>query len=76
MGVNPCPMARIPDSARKSVGFLYSRRWLSAIFSSFLIGFFLGDLGTARVFALIAVSMPAVLVSVGMFGPRTGCVAL
>jgi MFS transporter, putative metabolite:H+ symporter len=49
---------------------------LSAIFSSFLIGFFLCDLGVTGVFAFIAVSMPAVVLSIGIFGPRTRGLAL
>lgn len=60
----------------QAVGFVYSWSRLSAIFSSFLIGFFLRDFGVAGVFAFIAVSMLVVVLSIGMFGPRTGGLAL
>jgi putative MFS transporter len=60
----------------QAVGFVYSWSRLSAIFSSFLIGFFLRDFGVPGVFAFIAVSMLAVVLSIGIFGPRTGGLAL
>ncbi len=60
----------------QAVGFVYSWSRLSAIFSSFLIGFFLRDFGVAGVFGFIAVSMLAVVFSIGIFGPRTGGLAL
>jgi len=55
----------------QAVGFVYSWSRLSAIFSSFLIGFFLRDFGVTGVFAFIAISMLAVVLSIGIFGPRT-----
>jgi putative MFS transporter len=60
----------------QAVGFVYSWSRLSAIFSSFLIGFFLRDFGVSGVFAFIAVSMLAVVLSIGIFGPRTRGLAL
>jgi putative MFS transporter len=60
----------------QAVGFVYSWSRLSAIFSSFLIGFFLHDFGVAGVFAFIAVSMLVVVLSIGIFGPRTRGLAL
>jgi putative MFS transporter len=60
----------------QAVGFVYSWSRLSAIFSSFLIGFFLRDFGVTGVFAFIAVSMLAVVLSIGIFGPRTRGLAL
>ncbi len=60
----------------QAVGFVYSWSRLSAIFSSFLIGFFLRDFGVPGVFAFIAVSMLAVVLSIGIFGPRTRGLAL
>jgi putative MFS transporter len=60
----------------QAVGFVYSWSRLSAIFSSFLIGFFLRDFGTPGVFAFIAVAMMAVVLSIGIFGPRTRNLAL
>ena len=60
----------------QAVGFVYSWSRLSAIFTSLVIGFFLHDFGVAGVFALIAVSMLVVILSIGIFGPRTRGVAL
>ncbi len=60
----------------QAVGFVYSWSRLSAIFSSFLIGFFLRDFGVTGVFGFIAVSMLAVVLSIGVFGPRTRGLAL
>jgi MFS transporter, putative metabolite:H+ symporter len=55
----------------RAVGFVYSWSRLSAIFTSFLVAFFLRDFGDGGVFAFIAVSMLAVVLSIGLFGPRT-----
>jgi putative MFS transporter len=60
----------------RAVGFVYSWSRLSAIFTSFLIGFFLRDFGVGGVFAFIAVSMLAVIFSIGTYGPRTRGLAL
>ncbi len=60
----------------QAVGFVYSWSRLSAIFSSFLIGFFLRDFGVAGVFAFIAASMVVVVLSIGILGPRTRGLAL
>jgi putative MFS transporter len=60
----------------QAVGFVYSWSRLSAIFSSFLIAFFLRDFGVIGVFGFIAVSMLAVVLSIGIFGPRTRGLAL
>jgi putative MFS transporter len=60
----------------QAVGFVYSWSRLSAIFTSFLIGFFLRDFGVAGVFAFIAASMLMVMLSIGIFGPRTRGLAL
>ena len=60
----------------QAVGFVYSWSRLSAIFTSLVIGFFLHDFGVPGVFALIAVSMLVVILSIGIFGPRTRGVAL
>jgi putative MFS transporter len=60
----------------QAVGFVYSWSRLSAIFTSLLIGFFLRDFGTGGVFAFIAASMLAVILSIGIFGPRTRGLAL
>jgi putative MFS transporter len=55
----------------QAVGFVYSWSRLSAIFTSFLIGFFLRDFGTRGVFAFIAAAMGIVILAIGVFGPRT-----
>ncbi len=53
-----------------AVGFVYSFSRLSAVFSAFLIAFFLRDFGTLGVFGLIAVSMGIVMLSIGAMGPQ------
>jgi putative MFS transporter len=55
----------------RAVGFTYSLSRISAVFASFIIGFFLQTAGTKGVFGLIAVAMIIVVVSIGAFGPRT-----
>ena len=54
-----------------AVGFVYSWSRLSVVFSSFVIGFFLQRFGVAGVFGFIAASMLIVMLSIGLFGPRT-----
>jgi putative MFS transporter len=51
------------------VGFVYSWSRFSAIFSGFLIAFFLGRYGTVGVFTFIAAAMLIVFVVIGLFGP-------
>ncbi len=53
----------------RAVGFVYSWSRFSAIFSGFLIAFFLGNYGTIGVFAFIAGAMLVVIVVIGGFGP-------
>jgi MFS transporter, putative metabolite:H+ symporter len=60
----------------RAVGFVYSWSRLSAIFTSFMIGFFLRDFGVLGVFAFIAASMLVVMLAIGVFGPRTCGLAL
>jgi putative MFS transporter len=55
----------------RAVGFTYSLSRISAVFASFIIGFFLQTAGTKGVFGLIAVAMTLVVVSIGGWGPRT-----
>lgn len=55
----------------RAVGFTYSLSRLSAVFASFIIGFFLQTAGTKGVFGLIAVAMLIVVVAIGGWGPRT-----
>lgn len=55
----------------RAVGFVYSWGRLSTAFTSLIVGFLFQHFGSAGVFTLIAISMFAVVVSVGVFGPRT-----
>jgi len=60
----------------RAIGFVYSWSRLSTIFTSFMIAFFLENFGTKGVFAFIATSMLMVVLSIGVFGPRTRGLAL
>jgi putative MFS transporter len=60
----------------RAIGFVYSWSRLSTIFTSFMIAFFLENFGTKGVFAFIATSMLMVVLSIGIFGPRTKGLAL
>jgi MFS transporter, putative metabolite:H+ symporter len=53
----------------QAVGFVYSWSRFSAIFSGFIIAFFLGHYGTFGVFGFIAGAMLVVFVVIGGFGP-------
>jgi putative MFS transporter len=53
------------------VGFVYSFSRLATILSGFAIAVALRDFGTGGVFIFIASCMVIVVISVGMFGPRT-----
>jgi len=53
----------------RAVGFVYSWSRFSAIFSGFIIAFFLGNYGTIGVFGFIAGAMAIVVVVIGGFGP-------
>jgi putative MFS transporter len=52
-----------------AVGFVYSFSRLSAVFSAFVIAFFLRDFGTVGVFGVIAGSMMMVMLAIGLLGP-------
>ena len=54
----------------QAIGFVYSWSRFSAIFTAFIIAFFLGRFGTTGVFILIAACMVVVAVTIGGFGPR------
>jgi putative MFS transporter len=60
----------------RAVGFVYSFSRLSTVFTSFMIAFFLVNFGTPGVFVFIAFAMAVVIVSIGVFGPRTNNLAL
>jgi putative MFS transporter len=53
----------------QAVGFVYSWSRFSAIFSGFIIAFFLARYGTIGVFSFIAGAMAIVFVVIGVFGP-------
>jgi MFS transporter, putative metabolite:H+ symporter len=53
----------------QAIGFVYSWSRFSAIFSGFIIAFFLGNYGSIGVFSLIASAMIAVFIVIGFFGP-------
>jgi putative MFS transporter len=53
----------------QAVGFVYSWSRFSAIFSGFIIAFFLGHYGTIGVFGFIAGAMAVVFIVIGGFGP-------
>ncbi len=66
-----------PTRMRASaVGFVYSWSRLSAIFTGFVIAWLLGQFGVAAVFIFIAGAMGMVILSVGIWGPRTNNLAL
>jgi MFS transporter, putative metabolite:H+ symporter len=60
----------------RAIGFVYSWSRLSTIFTSFMVAFFLEKFGTKGVFVFIAASMLMVMLSIGIFGPRTRGLAL
>jgi len=55
----------------RAVGIVYSSSRVGAMLSGFLIAFFLRDFGVTGVFAGITGSMLMVMLSIGIFGPKT-----
>jgi MFS transporter, putative metabolite:H+ symporter len=56
----------------RAIGFTYSFSRISTVFASLIIGFFFDHFsGTTGVFGLIAFAMLMVVLSIGIFGPRT-----
>ncbi|EJL89976.1 MFS transporter [Pantoea sp. GM01] len=55
----------------RAVGFCYSFSRLSTVFSSILIGIILQYAGSQGVIAFIVLSMLIVMLSVGIYGPKT-----
>jgi putative MFS transporter len=77
MSYHPYQAELYPTQVRaRAVGFVYSFSRLSTALTSFLIALALGNYGTRGVFALISVSMLVVMISIGVFGPRTRGLAL
>jgi putative MFS transporter len=60
----------------RAVGFVYPWGRLSIAFTSLIIGFLLQRFGSAGVFVFISLAMLVVVLSVGIFGPRTGGLTL
>jgi len=60
----------------RAVGFTFSWSRISSICVGYWVASLLANFGTRGVFAMIAVAMVAILVSVGGFGPRTNGVSL
>jgi len=60
----------------RAVGFVYSWSRLSTVFTSFMIAFFLREGGTRGVVAFIAAAMGVVVLTIAVFGPRTGGIGL
>jgi len=55
----------------RAVGFVYSWSRLSTVFTSFMIAFVLKVGGVPGVFTFIAGAMGVVVITIGVFGPRT-----
>jgi putative MFS transporter len=60
----------------RAVGFVYSWSRFSAIFTAFIISSTLHSFGVTGVFLMISAAMGAVILAIGLFGPRTRNVAL
>ena len=55
----------------RAVGFTFSWSRISSIFVGYWVAALLAKFGTHGVFAMIAVAMLAIIISIGVFGPRT-----
>jgi MFS transporter, putative metabolite:H+ symporter len=61
----------------RAVGFTYAFSRISTVFASFIIAWCFANFnGTTGVFGLIAIAMLMVVLSIGVFGPRTRNLAL
>ncbi len=60
----------------RAIGFVYSWSRLSAAFAGLAIGYILHAAGVPGVATFIAIAMLVVIVSIGLFGPRTRELAL
>jgi putative MFS transporter len=60
----------------RAVGFVYSWSRFSAIFTGFVIAFFLKQAGVTGVFVFIAAAMLGAALAIGVMGPRTRNLAL
>jgi putative MFS transporter len=61
----------------RAVGFTYAFSRISTVFASFIIAWFFANFhGTTGVFGLIAFAMLMVVLSIGIFGPRTANLSL
>jgi putative MFS transporter len=69
------PSELFPTRVR-AIGFTYSFSRISTVFASFIIGYFLQTGGVIAVFGLIAFAMAMVVLSIGIWGPRTRALEL
>ncbi len=60
----------------RAVGFTYSWSRISVVFTGFIIAWILRNYGVTGVFAFIAAAMVVVMITIGVFGPRTNRLAL
>ena len=60
----------------QAVGFTFSWSRVSAILVGYAVTFLLASYGIASVFAMIAVAMAAIILSIGLMGPRTNNLSL
>jgi len=66
-----------PTRIRASaVGFTFSFSRIGAIFVSYMVAAILAGYGTTGVFTMIGLAMLAIIIAVGVFGPRTNGIAL
>ncbi len=72
LAYHPYQAELFPTEIRaRAVGFVYSLSRLSTAATSFLIAFCLTSFGSLGVFGLMSISMAVVILSIGVFGPRT-----
>ena len=60
----------------QAVGFTFSFSRIGAIFVSYMVAAVLAGYGTTGVFTMIGLAMLAIILAVGVFGPRTNGIAL
>jgi putative MFS transporter len=72
LSYHPYQAELYPTQVRaRAVGFTYSFSRLSTVFTSYMIAAILGHFGAHGVFIFISCSMLLVMLSIGLFGPRT-----
>jgi putative MFS transporter len=69
---HPYAAELFPTRIRSSaVGFTFSWSRISSIFVGYWVGDLLSGFGTSAVFVMIGTAMLAIILSIGLFGPRT-----